>query len=159
METRARKAKPQPSDNLVKLCREFTWEDCWELPASDSGASSRAWAEAIFSGKGSPWIVARLMDARNFLMARYEKRGEEDQDMIGSFPVIRTDAHETILGKSDRHLAFFTSITVDGKQTVRCTTIMKINNMFGRFYWFFVRKAHPFIIKAAINCAAKAISE
>lgn len=77
--------------------------------------------------------------------------------MIGSFPVVMTRDDETILGKDRKHLSFFTSISVDcNGQTVRCTTVMKTNNAFGKLYWFFVRRAHPIIIGKAMDFAGRA---
>ena len=66
------------------------------------------------------------------------------------FTVIDRNEKEIVMAENDKHLNFKTSVMIEKKEKstdVYQTTIVQYNNFFGRFYFFFVKPFHRFLIK------------
>ena len=73
---------------------------------------------------------------------------KQDQS-IGDFFIILKEKNHLIAELKDKHLDFRFSILirqVDSKTKVSLTTIVKINNIFGKVYFFLITPFHRLII-------------
>jgi len=73
---------------------------------------------------------------------------KQDQS-IGDFFIILKEKNHLIAELKDKHLDFRFSILirqVDSKTKVSLTTIVKINNIFGKLYFFLITPFHRLII-------------
>ena len=74
------------------------------------------------------------------------------------FTVIDRNEKEIVMAENDKHLNFKTSVMIEKKEKstdVYQATIVQYNNFFGRFYFFFVKPFHRFLIKKDLKKYAK----
>lgn len=65
------------------------------------------------------------------------------------FTVIARNEMEIVMAEDDKHLNFRTSMLLhQGK--IYSITVVRYNNFFGRFYFFFVKPFHAMIIKSGL---------
>ena len=106
-----------------------------------------------------------LMKLRNSIVKVFGLDGvNEDQPQeasyypIGSravyFRVTDRNDNEIVMAEDDKHLNFRTSVLLERKEDVThiyLTTIVHYNNFFGRFYFFFVKPFHRYLLKAQMK--------
>lgn len=63
--------------------------------------------------------------------------------------------HEIVWGMNDKHLCFYASVwrseKIGDKQTIGVTTIVRYNNLLGKFYFFVIKPFHGIIIKSILK--------
>ena len=78
-----------------------------------------------------------------------ENLNSKQDQSIGDFFIILKEKNHLIAELKDKHLDFRFSILirqVDSKTKVSLTTIVKINNIFGKLYFFLITPFHRLII-------------
>ena len=79
---------------------------------------------------------------------------------IGAFTILARTENEILLGGNDRHLDFRVSILrgdTGDVSDISVTTVVKLNNLLGRFYLLPVKPAHRVIVPAMMRRAARSI--
>ena len=114
-----------------------------------------AWAHRLFSLRTMPhWVVGALA-ARHVLVP-----------MLG-IPKAATDVFaireqhddEVLLAADDRHLDFRCAVAVDrAARLLRVTTAVRLHGGRGRVYFLPVRVLHPFVVRAMIRAAGRALA-
>lgn len=119
--------------------------------------------------KNTPSWVARLMALRNLIVSKLGLKylGQMDEfdhskvsgdfkpgDTIGIFKIAANSKHEVVLEDRDKHLDVRVSFLVepDGKYAiVHATTVVHVNNLFGKVYMFFVAPIHKIIVPCSLK--------
>lgn len=116
------------------------------------------------------WIKF-LMKLRNRIVRIFGLSGEDGKAMeadyypVGSkavfFEVTARNENEIVMAEEEKHLNFRTSVVVERKGTetarVYMTTLVHYNNVWGRFYFFFVRPFHRVIVREQLKKAGELI--
>ncbi|MGC9494121.1 DUF2867 domain-containing protein, partial [Vibrio genomosp. F10] len=84
-------------------------------------------------------------------------------DMIGIFKLVSNSDYEVVLEDCDKHLDVRISFLIDpdgnGKNSdeavVHATTVVHINNAFGKVYMFFVAPVHKLIVPSSLKQLAR----
>jgi hypothetical protein len=121
--------------------------------------------KAVFSNP--PAVVAPLMRMRDAIMGRLGVKTATDirraaagrpLGAIGPFGVEEIASEEVVMGEDDRHLSFKTSFllrqTAEGRELV-WITVVRCNNMLGRFYLAAIAPVHRRLLPAFLNLTAK----
>jgi hypothetical protein len=78
---------------------------------------------------------------------------------FGVFRILEITDNEVVLGENDKHLNFRTSLFIkrgiDDRLVV--STIVKVNNYFGKIYFFVVKRIHQIIAPIMIKSMVKNI--
>ncbi len=107
-----------------------------------------------------PRFVTTLMAVRNSIVARFGLKGPEhlrhspEQRLVGAFPVISESTDEIVLGGDDKHLDFRIWIAVQPDQagcTVTLSTLVQLNNRFGKFYLFVIMPFHRWLSRLMLR--------
>jgi hypothetical protein len=114
-----------------------------------------------------PAVVAPLMRIRDAIMGRFGVKTATDigraaarrpLGAIGPFGVEEVASQEVVMGEDDRHLNFKTSFlvrqTAEGRELV-WITVVRCNNMLGRFYLAAIAPVHRRLLPAFLNLTAK----
>jgi len=113
--------------------------------------------------KSIPKWVTFLLNLRNVIVSIFglktgkienvsenlEKLNFKQDQSIGSFFIILKEKNHFIAELKDKHLDFRFSILIrkeDGITKLSLTTIVKINNIFGKVYFFLITPFHRLII-------------
>jgi hypothetical protein len=70
------------------------------------------------------------------------------------FTVIDRNDNEIVMSENDKHLVFRTSVMINktgNNSLVHLTTVVRYNNFWGRFYFFFVKPFHQLIMRAILK--------
>ncbi len=122
-------------------------------PALDATRAARAMLER------PPGWVDGLMALRNRLVAPFglktsgapeAKAGEA----IGLFPIRSATPERIVLGFEDKHLDFRVVVDVapaEGGSTVTATTLVRLNNRFGRVYLTAIMPFHKAIVRTMLK--------
>jgi hypothetical protein len=72
---------------------------------------------------------------------------------IGVFQIQEISEDEVVLGQNDKHLDFKTSllITHEANDELVVSTVVRINNMFGKFYFYVVKPIHRVLVPIMIK--------
>ncbi|MGC9403699.1 DUF2867 domain-containing protein [Vibrio genomosp. F10] len=128
--------------------------------------------------KNTPTWVAKLMSLRNQIVSKLGLKhlGSMDEfdhstpsdhykvgDMIGIFKLVSNSDYEVVLEDCDKHLDVRISFLIDpdgnGKNSdeavVHATTVVHINNAFGKVYMFFVAPVHKLIVPSSLKQLAR----
>ncbi len=119
----------------------------------------------------SSWIKF-LMKLRNRIVRIFGLSGEDEKAMeadyypVGSramfFEVTARNENEIVMAEDDKHLNFRTSVVVESNGTetacVYMTTLVHYNNVWGRFYFWFIKPFHRIIIREQLKKAGKLVS-
>jgi Protein of unknown function (DUF2867) len=123
---------------------------------------------AIFSH--IPLWLQTLLACRNWLVSMYGLKGPTLHDLnrietgrefkigekMGVFTLVSKDENELILGADDKHLNFRVSVlrsVKDNRKGVVVSTVVEVNNVFGRIYLFIIAPFHRLAVKALIRNA------
>jgi hypothetical protein len=106
-----------------------------------------------------PAWVHGLLRMRDFIVKPFGlKTGKEmvnDKDKSAEgyfFPVLELLDNEVVMGESDSHLNFRTSVLINRSATrIFVTTIVHYNNFWGRLYFLPVRPFHGIIVKTCVK--------
>jgi hypothetical protein len=71
-----------------------------------------------------------------------------------AIPIINRNENEMVMGEDDKHLYF--RISVMKKETeqgmgIYLTTIVKFNNIWGKFYFFLIKPFHKLVVKSLLK--------
>ena len=139
------------------------WSDTFILEVPHGGLDAER-AARLALGRIPGW-ARLLMRLRNLLVAPFGLKAAPDETLapdasIGMFPLIEKTAQRVVLGLDDRHLDFRIVITVDpaegAPQQVGATTMVRINNGFGRAYLAAVMPFHKLIVPVTLRQILKA---
>ena len=106
-----------------------------------------------------PRWVDGLMALRHRLVAPFGLKISADETAtdgkaIGLFPIRSATADRVVLGFEDKHLDFRVVVDVvkaDGGSTVTATTLVKLNNLFGRVYLTAIMPFHKTIVRTMLR--------
>ena len=112
-----------------------------------------------------PRWVDGLMALRHRLVAPLGLKtaaGEEARDLetIGLFPIRSATSDRVVLGFEDKHLDFRLVVDVakaEGGSTVTATTLVRLNNLFGRVYLATIMPFHRAIVRTMLKGMATRI--
>lgn len=123
----------------------------------------------------SPRWVTVLFAVRNFIVGCFGLKSGNATKISSPDPAVyypvgstvslfrvesRTD-NEIILGEKDKHLNFRTGILLEpiNDSTIRLysSTLVRYNNFFGKFYFFFVKPFHRIIVRNMLKRVVKQI--
>ena len=140
-----------------------TWADTFTLDVPQGGLDAER-AARLALGRIPAW-ARWLMRLRNRLVAPFGLKAAPDETLppeasIGMFPVISRTPDKVVLGLDDKHLDFRIGISVldlpTGAQRVCATTMVKVNNGFGRAYLATVMPFHKLIVPVTLRQILKA---
>ncbi|MCH8620409.1 DUF2867 domain-containing protein [Undibacterium sp. TS12] len=108
-------------------------------------------ARAVFADQ--PFMANCLMALRNIIVAPFGLRASVDFSdrglgKIDVFPIISKTGTEIVLGGDDKHLDFRIWISIQPSlkgSAVTISTLVKINNLFGRCYLFAIMPFHKIL--------------
>lgn len=126
--------------------------DAYAVPAPPgTPREPQLWADALFRSPPA-WVVA-LLGVRELLVgfAGIRRAGPS------AFDTVARTADEVLLGTDDRHLDFRASVLREDRRIV-LSTVVRVHNRRGRFYWGLVRHVHPVVVKAMLARAARRLS-
>lgn len=72
----------------------------------------------------------------------------------GMFTVTDKSHNETVIKLSDKHLTAFMSVYLEGEtneKTLYCTTIVRLNNLFGYVYFYSICPFHYLVVKGMMR--------
>ena len=95
------------------------------------------------------WMIF-LFKIRNFLVKPFGlKTGKiQDSEQKSFFILIEKNENEIVMGESDRHLDFRTSIFIDkSRNIITLITLVHFHNFFEKLYFFPIKPFHKIIIK------------
>ena len=100
-----------------------------------------------------PKWVNWLMNIRNSIVRIFGlKTGKDVKEGQTYFTVIEQNENEIVMGETDKHLDFRTSILVDRANSfIYLTTIVRFNNFWGRLYFLPVKPFHKLIVKSSLK--------
>ena len=139
------------------------WSDTFVLDVPHGGLDAER-AARLALGRIPGW-ARLLMRLRNLLVAPFGLKAAPDETLapeasIGMFPLMEKTEQRVVLGLDDRHLDFRIVITVDpvagAPQQVSATTMVRINNGFGRAYLAAVMPFHKLIVPVTLRQILKA---
>ena len=78
------------------------------------------------------------------------KDAVEGQTII--FQIIEQNENEIVMGETDKHLDFKTSVLIDRANSfIYLTTIVRFNNLFGKLYFMPVKPFHRIIVASSLK--------
>jgi len=100
-----------------------------------------------------PKWVNWLMNIRNSMVRIFGLKTDKDvKEGQIYFTVIEQNENEIVMGETDKHLDFRTSVLVDRANSfIYLTTIVHFNNFWGRLYFLPVKSFHKLIVKSTLN--------
>ncbi|MCB1383401.1 MAG: DUF2867 domain-containing protein [Notoacmeibacter sp.] len=140
------------------------WSDTFTLDVPQGGLDAER-AARLALDRIPVWAQV-LMRLRNALVAPFGLKAAPDGTLppeasIGTFPVISRAPDKVVLGLDDKHLDFRIVITVDpasrAPQRVSATTMVRINNGFGRAYLAAVMPFHKLIVPVTLRQILKGV--
>jgi len=116
-------------------------------------------ARAVFANP--PHMIRYLMALRNRIVALFGLKASVDFSdrglgKIDVFPIISSTGTEIVVGGDDKHLDFriWISIRPSPKGSeVTISTLVKINNLFGRAYLFVIMPFHKLLSRVQLQLA------
>ncbi|MFZ6753263.1 DUF2867 domain-containing protein [Undibacterium sp. Dicai25W] len=130
-----------------------------------SGQAERVYASAEQAARvvfaNPPRAVNMLMTLRNKIMHPFGiKAGVDFRDLglgkIDVFPIISRTENEIVVGGDDKHLNFRIWISIQAGPNgskVSMSTLVKINNLFGRIYLFTIMPFHKLLSRTMLRRA------
>lgn len=112
---------------------------------------------SLFGLKTSGNITNRQKQLENF---KFEK-----SERLGLFKVFDKTENEVILGENDKHLDFRISLLLNKfagnneQKNLSITTTVKLNNSFGRLYFFLVLPFHKLIVPTMLKGIIKQLEK
>lgn len=117
-------------------------------------------SKRIFTLK-SKWIIA-LFELRNKLVGFFGLKTEMPSDYnedfaiggyVGFFKIYDLSEEEVILGADDKHLKFRVGIhkTPAATNNIKVTTLVQLNNTFGKIYMKIIAPFHRLIVKKMVG--------
>ncbi len=106
---------------------------------------------AIFDVPG--WVKG-LMKIRDSVTSIFGLKSGKELRPEGTtyFGMVLQNENEIVMGESDKHLDFRTSVFADrANEVIYLTTIVRFHNIWGRVYFFFVKPFHKMIIKSLLK--------
>ena len=140
------------------------WSDTFTLDVPQGGLDAER-AARLALDRIPAWAQV-LMRLRNALVAPFGLKAAPDHTLppeasIGTFPVISRAPDKVVLGLDDKHLDFRIVITVNpaagAPQRVSATTMVRINNGFGRAYLAAVMPFHKLIVPVTLRQILKGV--
>lgn len=140
-----------------------TWADTFTLDVPQGGLDAERAARLALDR--IPGWARTLMRLRNRLVHPFGLKPAPDETLppeaaIGMFPMIEKSPDRVILGLNDKHLDFRIVIKVgdlrSGGQRVSVTTLVKVNNGFGRAYLAAVMPFHKLLVPVTLRQIRKA---
>jgi hypothetical protein len=159
-----------PKDTIIgQLFGKIDYQDCYSVSICNPHDYSVDYLTQWFFSSTPGW-VHRLMTLRNLIVSFFGlKGGNIDKteihnpsvfypkgSKIAIFTVYDRNDHEIVMAEDDKHLNFRTSIMIEkdkDKDPIRLylSTIVQYNNIWGRFYFMFVKPFHQSICKTMLK--------
>ncbi|WP_434339510.1 DUF2867 domain-containing protein [Motilimonas cestriensis] len=122
----------------------------------ETATRTPVWIEFLMSMRN--WIVSKLglkhlgglQDVPKKKLSTEYVVGER----IGIFTLVSITDHEVVLEDCDKHLNVRVSFLVEPEgvaATVHATTVVHVNNVFGKIYMFFVAPFHKIIVPSTLK--------
>jgi len=117
----------------------------------------------------TPTWIALLMSMRNWVVSKFglknlgglhdisqDKLGSEYAigERVGIFTLVSLTEHEVVLEDRDKHLDVRVSFLIEPEgdiAVVHATTVVHVNNAFGKIYMFFVTPFHKIIVPSTLK--------
>jgi hypothetical protein len=100
-----------------------------------------------------PKWVDILLRLRNIIVGVFGLKTEKNAPKSETFfTLIKEREDEVVIGEEDKHLNFRSSVIVDKSEgTITLTTVVHFNNIWGNFYFSFVKPFHKRIMKSLMR--------
>lgn len=116
-------------------------------------------ARAVFAEP--PRMLTWLIILRNGIVAPFGLKtsisfSDRGLGKIGMFPIISSTGAEVVVGGDDKHLDFRIWISIQPSlkgSEVTISTLVKINNFFGRVYLFIIMPFHKLLTRSLLERA------
>jgi len=153
--TQVRATKPAPGIGEILVGAHFV--DAYRVVVADDGLDALH-ATRVAMGHQPGWIDA-LLALRNGIVAPFGLKtsgrdAEPALEAIGIMPIQSVTPSRVILGFADRHLDFRVVMDVvraDGGSAVTATTLVRLNNLFGRLYLTAITPFHRVIVRTMLK--------
>jgi hypothetical protein len=155
---------------MILSTNSYDYADSFSAALERTDTEPEELVVAFFNSMPS-W-VDRLMGLRNWLVSFLGlKVGTVDLSSIhppfsegqqvGIFKIVRMTQDEVVLGETDKHLDFTTSLGIERGEMDKLviSTVVKTHNLFGRVYLFVVTPVHRLIVRVQIKRMAKQLVE
>jgi len=153
--TKVRAAKPASGIGEILVGAHFI--DAYCVVVADGGLDA---LDATRAALGQPprWVDA-LLALRNGIVAPFGLKtsgrdAEPALETIGIMPIQSATPNRVILGFADRHLDFRVVMDVvraGGGSAVTTTTLVRLNNLFGRLYLTAITPFHRVIVRTMLK--------
>ena len=101
-----------------------------------------------------PKWVNWLMNIRDAVVGIFGLKTSKDavEGQTTIFQIIEQNENEIVMGETDKHLDFKTSVLVDRANSfIYLTTIVRFNNLFGKLYFMPVKPFHRIIVASSLK--------
>ena len=101
-----------------------------------------------------PKWVNWLMNIRDTVVGIFGLKTSKDtvEGQTTIFQIIEQHENEIVMGETDKHLDFKTSVLVDRANSfIYLTTIVRFNNLFGKLYFMPVKPFHRIIVASSLK--------
>lgn len=149
---RAREVDVPDTALLATALPRVDWSDAHAVEVfRRAPADPQVWADAVFRDPPR-WVTAvlALREAGVGLLGIARARPS-------TFDTRARTADEVLLGTDEHHLDFRVSV-LRAPERVVVSTVVALHNRRGRWYFGLVRHAHPVIVRAMLNRAARRLS-
>jgi hypothetical protein len=138
---------------LAHALPRIDWSDAYAVLIAPGArhADASEWAGAVFHGP-PPWV--RTLFTLRELLIRAVGIPRSDGH---AFDIVSRRSDEVLLGIDQDHLAFRASVLVEQERVV-VSTIVELRNRRGAAYVTVVRAVHPFVVRAMLTRAARALA-
>ena len=85
---------------------------------------------------------------------RFDDKTENAEENSEPVPVIEKNENEIVMGSDDRHLYYRISVmkkNIEQETEIYLNTIVRFNNIWGKFYFLPVRLGHPLVVKSLLS--------
>ena len=158
------------SSILYEESKNSSYKDSVRISTERSDVQSWELIAAFFHS--APTWMKYLLIVRNKIVKYFGlKVGDVDENDVsppfeagqkfGVFKLFSVNSTEAVIGEDDVHLNFRISFIIDkeNENELVMSTIVKINNRFGKVYMFFVKPFHRVLVLTMIKRMNKLINE
>ena len=85
---------------------------------------------------------------------RFDNKTENLEKNSEPVPIIEKNENEIVMGSDDRHLYYRISVmkkNIEQETEIYLNTIVRFNNIWGKFYFLPVRLGHPLVVKSLLS--------
>jgi hypothetical protein len=153
----------RPAPGIGELLVGAQFADSYRVAVAVADLDATCAARAMI--EHPPRWVDRLLALRHRLVAPFGLKTSAKEEAtplgtIGLFPIRSATPTRVVMGFEDSHLDFRVVVDVvktDGGSTVTATTLVRLNNLFGRLYLTAIVPFHQAIVRTMLKGMATRI--